>query len=524
MKRISDFQPLSDAEQRLLEGSRSGDRITFGDGDLPNDTSIDVEVRAEIIRMLMLGNDPDVPLHAKGIRLRGARIVGALDLQGSDCAFDLALTRCELEKVPSFVNARMRGLYLNGCSVPGISADNCHFEGSVYFRSGFYSSGEIALPSARISGDLQICSARISSSNGTGIFAASAKIEGSVYLGDYPFDEEDSELFVDGSVQFSSARIARDFYCRNSAISGDTKGIGTASFSDESKDGLPTALSLNRAEIGGVLYLRNNQITHGMVNLSGAVARRLNDEPSGETAAYRIRLDGFDYQTFSDQADTSIEARLDWLERRPDGVAFSAQPYEHLAAVLNKLGHRNDAQDVLRRKEYDLRKANIESIRESGHGVWKIPFLRVSSALLRWLIGYGYRPTLAILWGVLLIGLLSVMAQKTWQAGDMTPNAAPILISKDWISATQTHPKNPGEFWSRPGEAGQDYETFSAIAYASDLIIPIVNLGQEDAWAPSTSRSVWGKRMWWVRWFAKGIGWVITALGAAAVTGVIRRI
>lgn len=523
MKRLTDFTPLAPAEKRLLDGCLTGERVTVADGNLPAADASEVEIRAEFIRFLILGQDPEITLHAKGIRLRGGKITGVLDLQGSVCAFDLTMTRCVFEKAPSFINARMRGLHLSGCQLPGLHADNCHFEGSVFLRAGFYSSGEISLPGARISGDLQVCDAKILSGTGMGIFAASAKIEGSVYLGDYPFDDTDTQLIVDGAVLFSSALIARDFYCRNCAISVDSQQLGGVQHFDNGQDNLPTALSLTRAEIAGVLYLRNNQVTGGMVDLSGAITRRLNDEPAGEAALYRVRLDGFDYQAFSDQADTALDARLDWLERRPAGVEFSAQPYEHLAAIFNKMGHRNDANDVLRRKEQDLRKANIETIKASGQGVWKVPLLWLSSGMLRWLIGYGYRPVLALLWGVLLIGLLAVAADRTWKAGDMTPNSAPILISAPWVQATIQHPENPGLFWSQPGQAGQDYETFSAVAYATDLVVPIVNLGQEDAWAPSTSRSDWGRRMWWIRWFAKGIGWVITALGAAAVTGVIRR-
>ena len=182
--------------------------------------------------------------------------------------------------------------------MPGVHADNCIFDGSVYLRSGFISRGEITLPGAKISGDLQICDARIEGTNGIGIFAASAKVEGSVYLGDYPFDDSDTELYVDGAVQFSSARITGDFYCRNCAISADTQLVAGALYSEGIQNSIPTALSLNRTEVGGVLYLRNNQITGGMVNFSGAVVRRLNDEPTGETAGYRVRLDGFEYQAF----------------------------------------------------------------------------------------------------------------------------------------------------------------------------------------------------------------------------------
>ena len=117
---------------------------------------------------------------------------------------------------------------------------------------------------------------------------------------------------------------------------------------------------------------------------------------------------------------------------------------------------------------------------------------------------------------------LGLFFQKTWAEGDMTPNAAPILVSKGWIEATERHPENPAAFWSQKGQAGQDWETFQGFAYAADIVIPIVNLGQESAWAPSTSRSPWGQAGWWIRWFAKAAGWIITALGAAAVTGMVR--
>jgi hypothetical protein len=54
-------------------------------------------------------------------------------------------------------------------------------------------------------------------------------------------------------------------------------------------------------------------------------------------------------------------------------------------------------------------------------------------------------------------------------------------------------------------------------------VIPLIDLGQTDAWAPSTNRGVWGERLWRYGFFLHILGWFITALGAAAVTGIIRR-
>ena len=60
-------------------------------------------------------------------------------------------------------------------------------------------------------------------------------------------------------------------------------------------------------------------------------------------------------------------------------------------------------------------------------------------------------------------------------------------------------------------------------ALVRDLVVPIVSLGQEAAWAPSTTRGPWGWWLWGARWWLISLGWIVTAIGAAAVTGVIRR-
>lgn len=111
----------------------------------------------------------------------------------------------------------------------------------------------------------------------------------------------------------------------------------------------------------------------------------------------------------------------------------------------------------------------------------------VRDYLLRVTVGFGYRLGRSVTMAILLILGVGFVFDRTWHAGDMTLNAAPILISQPWIQATQTHPDNPGAFWA---QVGQDWETFSPYAYAADLVIPLVALGQESAWASSTSRSL----------------------------------
>ena len=142
----------------------------------------------------------------------------------------------------------------------------------------------------------------------------------------------------------------------------------------------------------------------------------------------------------------------------------------------------------------------------------------------RLIVGYGYRPARSLIWFAAVVVIGWVYFDATWKAGDMAPSAAVALEGEEWQKmARDTSVANPAEVWSAKSEQGQDYETFSAWGYAIDLFVPVVSLGQEAAWAPSTNRSPWGYWGFGLRWFIKAFRWFVTALGAAAITGIIRR-
>ena len=62
---------------------------------------------------------------------------------------------------------------------------------------------------------------------------------------------------------------------------------------------------------------------------------------------------------------------------------------------------------------------------------------------------------------------------------------------------------NPAVAWGEATEAGQDYETFQPFVWAADVFVPLIDFGQENAWAPSTTRSGWGTSLWAGRWVVK---------------------
>jgi hypothetical protein len=105
-----------------------------------------------------------------------------------------------------------------------------------------------------------------------------------------------------------------------------------------------------------------------------------------------------------------------------------------------------------------------------------------------------------------------------------------VLNSPEWLRSFPSTPlpadsplwRAQLDAWVKT-EPGRDYESFSAGLYALDLFIPLDALGQEKNWAPSASRGTWGKWGHRLRWLVQMAGWVITAMGAAVVTGLIGR-
>jgi hypothetical protein len=148
-------------------------------------------------------------------------------------------------------------------------------------------------------------------------------------------------------------------------------------------------------------------------------------------------------------------------------------------------------------------------------------------------IGYGYRPLFALGWlaGAWLLGGLLLLA--AYRTDGMIPNDPFTLRSDEWAACAA----DPGGVTraacyvgrvKTDGDGGEigpvDYPGFAAGWYALDTFVPFVDLHQEPRWIPDASeRWSWG-------WVARGylyvhiaVGWVVTALFAASVTGLVKR-
>jgi hypothetical protein len=112
--RLADFQPLNQAEAKVVAELRSGDFERLGDGLRPEWDDPARIVRAEFLRFLILGGDESCHLHEKGLRLSGARVTGKLDLEGCRIPHDIGLKDCRFDASPVLRSAIIDNLFLDG--------------------------------------------------------------------------------------------------------------------------------------------------------------------------------------------------------------------------------------------------------------------------------------------------------------------------------------------------------------------------------------------------------------------------
>jgi hypothetical protein len=171
-----------------------------------------------------------------------------------------------------------------------------------------------------------------------------------------------------------------------------------------------------------------------LLDLRQAQLDSLSDDPAHWPR--ETRLDGLRYEDLAPRLPAP--GRLDWLSLglSSSRTGYQPQPFEQLAAHYRRIGHDEDARRVLLHKQ----RARRGTLAPPGR-VWGL-----TQDLL---VGYGYRPWLAGLWILVLLAAGTVFFA-------VTP----------------------------PGAVRADPPAFSAPAYTLDLLLPVVNLGQEAAWSP----------------------------------------
>jgi hypothetical protein len=223
-----------------------------------------------------------------------------------------------------------------------------------------------------------------------------------------------------------------------------------------------TALRSRRLRVPE-LVLHWREAPQGVVDLRFTQVEVLRDDPA--TWPAQVRLDGLTYESV--EPILHAPRRLELLQRDFDG--YRPQPYEQLAAVCRRLGNDDDARTVLLARQRRRMAGRALAVR-----LWGL--------LQDVTVGYGYRPMRAALWLVLALTVGTF------------------------------------EFWRNPPTpvGSAKASSFEPVAYTADVLLPLIDLGQEKSFEPLDSNR-------WLTYALIAVGWILVTTVAAGVARSVRR-
>lgn len=402
------------------------------------------------------------------LRLRDARIEGALILQG---------THWSKPHITEQRNASRNNLLLaQGLSVLGdVNLTDAQFDG-----------GGLNFRLARLT-TFDAAGARID--NRTGEYALNmngAVIQGNLRL-------------CDG---FNSAGLVR-------IDRAQITGMLTLERAElEAPGRLGSTLTAYEAIVAAGLRLLWSHV-EGHVNLSGVRTSRFTDDP--EKWPDSFSLSGMQYTELGDEAapkgGSDVEKRLKWLGRQDP---FDIGPYQELASVYGRYGHRRQAQKILIAGRNRGRRTDVDTAEGPT---------RLIRRLARWLIapfelatGHGYRPQRAATVLALLIATAFLMVS--------IPSNQLLLRTSDEDGHVYTpYGALAGQ---QDGPCGQGkVRCFQPAAFAVETVLPLISFSQTSTWYVGVE-STQGRILRAMLSILTALGWLVSSIFVLSFARVLR--
>ncbi|MGQ5637290.1 MULTISPECIES: membrane-associated oxidoreductase [unclassified Streptomyces] len=486
---ITDLTP---AERRVWEAFPLGEGIDFREGE--DEDAADGAawgpgrtLRALVLRELLLGG-PVREGRVAGLKVTGARITGRLDLTYGTVGHPVRLRHCHFEQAPDLYGARMVALVLSDSVLPGLTAGNLRAEGVVRLTCCRI-PGPVRLQGAKLAGALFANGAHLGTPGevpeeavlqlghaevGADVWARGLVAHGEVHLNGAVVRNQvnlnDAELNAPGRTALHAEvlTVGTDLHAMRLRARGRVNLSGARiprqlnlAYARLSNPGGP-ALRASSSAIGE-LWLREAAPVEGDVNLRRAQLDLLHVPP--EVWPGRVQLDGLGYRMLTPHLPA--ERRLPLLERDRDG--YLPHPYEQLATAYRTVGD-------------DAAARTVQLAKLRRHRRTLPPYARLWGLLQDAAVGYGFRPMRAALWLLLLL-CAGTLAFALHRPPALKPSEAP---------------------------------GFNPLFYTLDLLLPIIDFGQEGAYAP---------RGWyqWLSYLLIVTGWVLATTIAAGVSRSLSR-
>ena len=253
-----DLTPL---EAEMVAAAAGGELLDWGEGlfGLAEMRTWGQErtIRAAVLRHLLVAGQ--WPVQPKGVRLRGVRISGDLDLEAAALRCPLSLDCCYLDAdIPACLDhAKAQRVTLTRCQLPGVTGEM--LTASKLDLSGSTVSYPLRLTGAEIIGQLICCGAQLTGadSNGDSLVAEGMRV-GSVVL--------TSGFTAAGAIRLTGAEITSQLDCSGAQLTG-TDSYGYALHAERAKAG--SVVLTGGFTAAGAVRLTAMEIT-SQLNCSGA--------------------------------------------------------------------------------------------------------------------------------------------------------------------------------------------------------------------------------------------------------------
>jgi len=380
----------------------------------------------------------------------------------------------------------------------------------------FWSKGAVCLINARIESDLQCNGGYFDYPGDDALQCDGADVAGTTF---FKHDETSRPARTSGFINLRYGDFKQSVQIDGLEFTGF--GAGAPAHDGRMRN---CGIDFSFGTIGGKLSLKNVTRTAASIvalDLRQTTVDVLEDQESSWNVATTLNLSGCQYTAITDlRADAAW--RLTLLDRhyvrRTEAAPsryFEPQPYLHLAAVMEQSGYDGAAMEA--RIHLEDQYTAIGDFGRAGR-LWR--------GILRATIGYGYKPWRAVLY---LMAWAAISALVFWLAPE-----GQVVDAKD----------PPGAVSASPPTASLE---FSPLIYAIDTLVPLVDLHQKsnwlvqppsfrpwiEAWTNPTQdaaalpirllRAFWKSIVRLVGFLNPFIGWTLTSLFAAGVTGLVRR-
>jgi uncharacterized protein YjbI with pentapeptide repeats len=463
--------------QVQLQGARIGNKLHLV-GSAFNDTVL--MNRLQIVNSLYM----DMGTTFQEVILSGAQIGDVLDLAGATFNGVVSMNNLEvganmfMEKTLFHEEVQLSRakigseLVLTGATfLKALNMARLHVNGPLFMEGGRF--GEVNIEDAKVDGAL----VTTGSTFGKTLKMNGLHVGGNLVLDNTQIDRKET-------IYLRFSEIGSNFDISNSSLPFlDMTGT---KIKGEFRLGSKYDPSAKGIESGAKLTLRNTEV--GV----------LQDLP---TAWPKLDLDGFIYEhlgglggdSANDIARRDIGWFKEWLEKQQP---YSPQPYEQLASVILKAGHKDKAKEIL----YESKERQRAEVAEGTDLLWL--------TILKMFIGYGYRTISYLVCWVLTFTGIGVLMLK--------------LSKESSLNYSRGSDRGAMPEWSYKYRSRSIVTTIEGflplIAYSFDRFLPLVRLREYN----HTKIEVRGWLVYYF-YFHQMMGFILASLLIAGVTGLAQK-